>query len=197
MKRKARLTYHAFGRTLERVSISVDAVTRIIKKGLATPIKHGSGPQQSHLLFYSPKDRRHFIAVQENRTGKIITIMPHNSVSSQHTSNSLVGSAWVSNLEETLRKAGAHQTSVVNAQQGTYFLRFCFRGDRNNRLRTVTMEIPAYKYPRGYEQIQSDSKLQNTLLQFAMENRRRSERFDCLLFSLGKRGRQKVMTLSI
>lgn len=68
------LTNHAFERITQRVSFNPEVVVEILKRDFF--VKVGKEDDIIHCIFYSPYDRRHFVALINEVTGDVVTILP-------------------------------------------------------------------------------------------------------------------------
>jgi len=87
---KANLSHHAFARVTNRLSMSPEILMAVINHDLAINIGQESKSNRVHKLFYSHRDQMCFVAIQDIKTGTIITLLPidyHNNI------------AWIVSLE--------------------------------------------------------------------------------------------------
>lgn len=70
------LTSHALENVFKRTSLLGAEVAKIIDEGITTPIGVEKGSRRVHILFYSPVDGECFVAVQDERTREIVTVLP-------------------------------------------------------------------------------------------------------------------------
>ncbi len=71
-----RFTRHAFQRVHERLSLLPGEVATLLDYDLAVNIGVERNGHRLHRLFYSPPDRCCFVAVQDERDGTVVTILP-------------------------------------------------------------------------------------------------------------------------
>jgi len=70
-------TSHALNRVYERLSLSADEISSIIDNDLACLLGEETGPHDRiHKLFYSLPDDKYFVAVQDQKNGEVVTILP-------------------------------------------------------------------------------------------------------------------------
>jgi len=87
---KANLSHHAFARVTDRLSMSPEILMAVINHDLAINIGQESKSNRVHKLFYSHSDQMCFVAIQDIKTGTVITLLPidyHNNI------------AWIVSLE--------------------------------------------------------------------------------------------------
>ena len=91
---------HAFCRVTERLSMTHEDLASIINHELTVNIGHEKGNNRDHKLFFSSKDKMCFVAIQDRKTGTVVTILPidyHNniawivSIDAQNIAKRLVG----------------------------------------------------------------------------------------------------------
>jgi len=87
---KATLSYHAFARVINRLTMHPETLIALINHDLAINIGQENKSNRVHKLFYSHRDQMCFVAIQDIKTGTIITLLPidyHNNI------------AWIVSLE--------------------------------------------------------------------------------------------------
>ena len=67
---------HAFDRIGQRTSLSCEEIAEILDRRLVINTGRKPGFNKNHLLFYSHRDRCCFVAIQDELTGTVITILP-------------------------------------------------------------------------------------------------------------------------
>jgi hypothetical protein len=77
--RQQRFSYpssHAAKRIFQRTSMDSLELMKLLDNGACVNIGQSSGSYRRHLLFFSPEDKFYYVAIQDERNGKIITILP-------------------------------------------------------------------------------------------------------------------------
>ena len=77
--RQQRFAYpssHAAKRIFQRTSIDSLELMKLLDNGACVNIGQIAGSSRRHLLFFSQKDKFYYVAIQDERSGKIITILP-------------------------------------------------------------------------------------------------------------------------
>lgn len=77
--REQRFAYpssHAAKRIFQRTSMDSLELMKLLDNGACVNIGQSSGSYRRHLLFFSPEDKFYYVAIQDERNGKIITILP-------------------------------------------------------------------------------------------------------------------------
>lgn len=77
--RQQRFAYpssHAAKRIFQRTSIDSLELMKLLDNGACVNIGQIAGSSRRHLLFFSQKDKFCYVAIQDERSGKIITILP-------------------------------------------------------------------------------------------------------------------------
>lgn len=67
---------HAYERVLERLTMELDEVADLLDWDLAVKIGDEKGTRRIHRLFYSQDDHQCFIAIQDEKTKTVVTILP-------------------------------------------------------------------------------------------------------------------------
>ncbi len=74
--KKAVLTYHAHEKIEERLLMSAEALCEILDDDLVVTTGGEISSNRYHKVFYSPLNKMCFVAVQDCKTGHIITVLP-------------------------------------------------------------------------------------------------------------------------
>ena len=77
--RQQRFAYpssHAAKRIAQRTSMNILELMSLLDNGACVNIGQHAGSYRRHLLFFSPKDKFCYVAIQDERNGKIITVLP-------------------------------------------------------------------------------------------------------------------------
>lgn len=72
----AHFTRHAFERIAERTTLTCEELARILDRKLTINTGSKPGLNKVHLLFYSVCDDDFFVAIQDELTGTVITVLP-------------------------------------------------------------------------------------------------------------------------
>ena len=75
MKKSPHFTFHCIKRLRERTSLTTNQFARIIADGVTVCLGSKPGIQKNHYLFYSIKDEKYYVAIQNIITGAIITVL--------------------------------------------------------------------------------------------------------------------------
>lgn len=84
--RQQRFSYassHAAKRIAQRTSMDILELMSLLDNGACVNIGQYAGSYRKHLLFFSPKDKFYYVAIQDERYSKIITVLPpayHNNL---------------------------------------------------------------------------------------------------------------------
>jgi len=73
---EANFSFHAYERVLGRISMSHKELAELLDADLAIDIGQESGTNRSHKLFYSTRDKMCFVAIQDVKTGTVVTLLP-------------------------------------------------------------------------------------------------------------------------
>lgn len=69
-------SFHAYERVLERLSIEPNELAELLDWGFAVKIAEEKGTHRIHRLFYSREDFQYFIAIQDEKTRTVVTVLP-------------------------------------------------------------------------------------------------------------------------
>lgn len=67
---------HAFMRIAQRTLLSYEEITLILDKGFYINTGTEPGFNLDHLVFYSHKDEKCFVAIRDHYSGKVVTVLP-------------------------------------------------------------------------------------------------------------------------
>lgn len=73
---KTKFTDHAFMQVYARMHLLQGTIIKLLDRDLTIPVKSEPGTNRVHRLFYSVVDDNYFIAVWDEKTREIITVMP-------------------------------------------------------------------------------------------------------------------------
>lgn len=73
--RKQRFAYTS-SHAAKRTSMNILELMSLLDNGAYVNIGKYAGSYRRHLLFFSPKDKFCYVAIQDERNGKIITVLP-------------------------------------------------------------------------------------------------------------------------
>ena len=76
MKPQTQFSFHAYERVIERLTMEPDEVAALLDWDLAVKIGVEKGTNRIHRLFYSKEDFQCFIAIQDEKSRTIVTILP-------------------------------------------------------------------------------------------------------------------------
>jgi hypothetical protein len=74
--KKAILTLHAHEKIEERLLMSADTLCELLDADIVVPTGIETRSNRHHKVFYSPLNKMCFVAVQDSKTGHIITVLP-------------------------------------------------------------------------------------------------------------------------
>jgi hypothetical protein len=76
MKQQISFSHHAYRRAYERLSMEPDEVAALLERDLTITIGKEKGSRRIHRLFYSCDDNLCFVAIQDEKTKTVVTILP-------------------------------------------------------------------------------------------------------------------------
>lgn len=77
--RQQRFAYpssHAAKKIFQRTSMDSLELMNLLDNGACVNIGQHAGSYRRHLLFFSPEDKLYYVAIQDERNGEIITVLP-------------------------------------------------------------------------------------------------------------------------
>jgi hypothetical protein len=74
--KKAVLTHHAHEKIEERLLMSAETLCELLDEGVVVTTGEETSSNRYHKVFYSPLNKMCFVAVQDCKTGHIITVLP-------------------------------------------------------------------------------------------------------------------------
>ena len=77
--RQQRFSYassHAAKRINQRTSMDTQTVMDLLDANVCVNIGQHAGSYRRHMLFFSPEDKFYYVAIQDSRNGKVITVLP-------------------------------------------------------------------------------------------------------------------------
>ncbi|MBI3075320.1 MAG: hypothetical protein HYY92_03905 [Parcubacteria group bacterium] len=103
MHTKAILTFHAYERISERLHLRNDEIRMLLDADPPRTVDIGleQGTNRIHRLFFSEPDNYCFIAVQDTRTGEVVTVLPMDNRTSGSFVISLEAAEQAKNLALT------------------------------------------------------------------------------------------------
>lgn len=69
---------HALERVQERISMSADEIIEILDTGHNVPIGLEKGTRRMHIVFYSEHESEFFVAVRDEKTKQVVTVLPYH-----------------------------------------------------------------------------------------------------------------------
>ena len=99
---------HAFERLNERTSFTQEQLTFWLDHKMYLNLGCKPGIPKQHLLFYSPVDEDYFVAIRDEQTGTIITVLPlnyHENLAWKVTENDKIKAREKISVLEFSRKA--------------------------------------------------------------------------------------------
>ena len=73
---RTRFTEHALERAEERLHLTCEEIALLLDEGKYVPLGKDGSSDRLHKLFYSEPDSFWFVAVQDERTAEVITVLP-------------------------------------------------------------------------------------------------------------------------
>lgn len=182
-------TQHAFDRVTERLSLSQREVAQILDSGETIPLGLERGSNKMHRLFYSSHDNQCFVAVQDDSTGEVITILPPDFDRHCRVSLDTVNQLQLQ-AQEKLQSKSYDAEAVVTEKQpqvGIYF-KLYFSSIHQDKPRIRNMKLSAGNYPGGILGLRDSPEVEQIVRSFAKLNIREGEYLTQVLVHFGKHG---------
>jgi hypothetical protein len=146
-------TYHAFQRMGERVAICAEIIEEVLKRKLFVEI--GMEGKKRHLLFYSPRDKKHFstVTVDEGKSTVVVTVLPYEyenkfEILDAHRHSTMQMSDGVIKIINELFPPNIIFTPPTNFKIGAYLR------DEQNRIKVVEIgSVPTAKFEAKFENL--------------------------------------------
>jgi hypothetical protein len=74
--KKAVLTHHAHEKIEERLLMSAETLCELLDEDIVVVTGEETSSNRHHKVFYSPLNKMCFVAIQDHKTGHIITVLP-------------------------------------------------------------------------------------------------------------------------
>jgi hypothetical protein len=166
--KKTTFTAHAFVRVFERLHMSPEEVSAALDSDQCTPLGFEHRTDKMHLLFYSPDDDECFVAVRDEATREVITILlPNQDV---HCRVPLEAKVHLRSLHNN--KGHGHYTPQISRGINdaifgnlTVFFKIRFKHKVTGELKTGTIKIPQDELPSARDEIMTSDVVHERLLQ--------------------------------
>ena len=189
MMPKTVITQHALERVYERLHLPVDEIIEILDNGVTTSIgyEHGS-TRRLHRLFYSPVDEQCFVAVQDQKNGEVVTILPPDF--DNHCRVPL------SAIDDLLRELGVRQpvtrgsvtVPIPEEPKVSSIVFTCYVLKIDRKLRCQKFMFPAENFPGDKQALEQNGTLHSLLIGHIAAMLKEHETFDSVFVQFGKKG---------
>ena len=190
MEQKTILTLHAFDRVAERLHLTDDEVREIIDQEKTILLGFETLTRKIHLLFYSVADAECFVAVQDERTKEVITVLPFDF--DAYRTTFYTKSKFHRLKQRAMAKMGISidEPPVVNKKRNlpNHFCIVNFRNPLTNKVRSKSIKFEAEEFPGGKQELEKDKNIHAVILKFIEAYRLPHEVFDMVVYALGRKG---------
>lgn len=145
---------HALQRLAERTSFSPESFVDLLEKKIFINVGKVPGFNREHLLFYSPDDDDFFVAVRDNLTGTVVTILPldfHENL------------AWQIKPDDCdkakslfLGKVGRDNQQAINAIPKVFIVSVHYRDENWSQKTKQVLKLDSSKYSNQLSELFKD-----------------------------------------
>ena len=196
MRPKTVITLHALERVHERLHLTAEEIIGILDNGITTSIgyEHGS-TRVLHRLFYSPVDEQCFVAVQDQKNGEVVTILPPDFDNHCRVPLSAIDDLLIELGVRTLVAPAAVPLLIPDKPQVSSIVFTCYVLKIDRKLRNQKFIVPAEHYPGTKEELEKNSALRALLVGHIAAMLKEHEVFDSIFVQFGKKGRPERFNL--
>lgn len=193
MHKFAHFSRHAFIRLMQRTRLRSEEIANILDQGLVIDTGRMPGFNRRHLLFYSLPDDNFFVAIQDELTGTVITILPL-----EYQSNL----AWKITEKDCLRARKIlieapndwqHQKKSLSATR--FIVSGNYIDDEGYRRAKVIAKLDSIKYNNDMAKLLLDETFFSKLDELACEAGIDPKRIFEISLRLGKNGHPIIIDL--
>jgi hypothetical protein len=184
---------HAFERLTQRTRLSCEEIARILDRRLVVNTGKAPGFNRNHLVFYSVPDDDFFVAIQDELTGTVITILPL-----EYQANL----AWeISNEDcaearKILLSAPEEETPAQTKLTATVFvISGIFLDNEGNSKIKVILKTASAPYQNDFKTLFSDHFLFSKLDELARSKGINAQQIYSILIRLGNHGNPIIVDL--
>lgn len=173
--------------------MSQEELADLLDNGNSVPIGNEiRARNRMHHLFYSVTDQTCFVAVRDEKTGEVVTVLPMNFDNHCRVADSALAMVIRENGLRTdpvtiMEKAEKPKPNPKAHKRPTYRFTLYFR-NLQKKFRLVTLSIPSEGYPQGLAQLESDPTIHEQIRELAKSSAREDEVFDDVFVQFGKKG---------
>lgn len=208
--KKITLTSHALTRMWERTVLTENEILEIIENGETSRIGIEERSYRVHILFFSEPDNKCLVAVLDERTREIVTILPAefdikcrvNPAEIQRLTDIANGKIAenscfpISNTGVTTTDSCEVDTKQKTKQVQILAIFFCFRVRRMNQgIKFFNIRISDERYPRDVEELQKSSEITALLQNFIRDKLGPFDYVEHLTVSIGRKGQRYAFTI--
>ena len=201
MNSKAVFTLHALDRVADRLHMSVAEVEEILNQEKTVLLGYEPGTRKMHLLFYSTTDQEYFVAVQDEKTREVVTILPftydYYRTSFHHPSRLGIIKARARRKVVPPKPVNEKKNpaNFQNIKPSNFYFALYFRNRLTEKLRVKTIVVSVKDYPGGKTQMEGDDALHKMLVQSAEADKHQYEYFENVFVRLGRKGTHELFDL--
>lgn len=167
MNKKTTFREHARVRVRERLSLTEEEIISILDGGKAITVGREMRSGRLHRAFWSEADQSCFVAVQDEKSNQVITILYPDFDSRCKIPLNVIEE--LTNGRSAITVPFVEQKQSVGNFQNVRF-RVYYESNVKER-KSVTLKLPFYDLPVSMEKVQNDPKIQDQLKELILRNK--------------------------
>jgi hypothetical protein len=191
MNRITHLSRHAMARLSQRSTLNFSEVARILDCFIFVDIGGEPGFNRQHRLFFSTKDDRFYVAIQDIHTGGVVTILPpeyHENISWKIKDKDYIEAKNLALSAPEFIEGYDEKPSSKPSLPSTFIITAIFSDINNDRKVKKVLKVPATQYGLDIKQLTCDKSLDKNINKSLNKNGIASELVWGISIRLGRKG---------
>ncbi|MBK1620747.1 hypothetical protein U5801_15815 [Lamprobacter modestohalophilus] len=184
---------HAFDRIAQRTQLRCEDIAHILDRKLALNTGRKPGLNRNHLLFYSIPDDDFFVAIQDELTGTIVTVLPldyHANLAWNISSEDCASAKAL-----CMNAAAEHAQSQRSSSATTFFIHGHFIDTEGKQKTKALQKINSVAYKNDLENLLSDQAIFSKLEGVAADKGIDIKKMFGITIRLGRKGTPRIIDL--
>jgi len=186
MQRFTHFSRHAFERLGQRTSLTCEEVSELLDGGAYVNTGSKPGFNREHLVFYSVRDKEHFVAIRDSQSGTVVTVLPL----AYHTN--LAWPIHPADLHESRElatgRASSEQLLAKSSGAKNFVVSVCFDSHEGHQRTTSVLRISAPTYNWSMRELLIDDQIFDQILQSVQDKGICQDNVIGYLIRLGNKG---------